>query len=93
MTTSDPEPWPCEAYGPEGAEFGAICFISGETGTRTCGSPGECRSLMQAERQRVFRRISELAAEGSETAAFLEGEFSSPAQILGGYDSGEGSTP
>jgi hypothetical protein len=39
---------------------------------------------MAAERRRVFRRISERAASGDQTMAFLEGEFSSPEQLLGG---------
>lgn len=39
---------------------------------------------MAAERQRVFRRISELAAEGDPAAGFLEGQFANPDQLLGG---------
>jgi hypothetical protein len=89
MTETD---FSCGAYGPEGAEFGALCFVSGVAGTRVCGDQGECRRVMAAERQRVFRRIGELAASGNETAAFLEAEFSSPEQLLGGgQEPGEGS--
>ena len=45
---------------------------------------------MTAERQRVFGRISELAAAVDETAAFLAEEFASPDQILGGDQAGDG---
>jgi hypothetical protein len=76
--------WDCEAYGPEGADFGALCFRSGELGKRVCGDQDECHQVMAAERRRVFRRISERAASGDQTMAFLEGEFSSPEQLLGG---------
>lgn len=90
MSTTDPPPWPCEAYGPDGAGFGALCFVSGELGRRVCDDPAECHQVMTAERQRVFRRISEMAADGSETGVLLEGEFTSPKQLLGG---GEGPQP
>lgn len=76
--------WDCEAYGPEPAEIGALCFVSGELGKRVCASHAECHQVMTAERRRVFRRINELAAGGAEWAADLEGEFSRPEQLLGG---------
>jgi hypothetical protein len=76
--------WDCEAYGPDVREIGAVCFVSGELGKRVCGGHAECHQVMAAERRRVFRRISEGAAGGDQTMAFLEGEFSSPEQILGG---------
>lgn len=79
----------CEAYGPEIAEIGAVCFFSGDLGKRICSDQDECRWLMAAERRRVFRRMSELAASGDEAAAYLEQEFSSPDQILGGEDAGD----
>jgi hypothetical protein len=74
----------CEAYGPDGATFGALCFVSGETGVRVCADLAECRQVMTAERRRVFRRIHELAAGGDETAAYLAEEFTRPEQLLGG---------
>lgn len=77
----------CEAYGPEGREFGALCFTAGP-GERSCQSPGECHAVMDAERMRVFRRISEMAAAGDPVAAYLAGEFTSPDQLLGGADAG-----
>jgi hypothetical protein len=90
VTTAGTADFICEAYGPEAAGAGALCFAS-EPGTRACATRDECRRLMAAERRRVFRRISELAACGDDTAAFLEGEFSSPEQILGGgQEPGEG---
>lgn len=75
------ESWACEAYGPEGQAFGALCFLS--AGERICGSLDECRQAMASERRRVFRRINELAADGDDTAAYLEQEFSHPDQLTG----------
>ena len=81
---AESEPWAgaCEAYGPEGQDAGAVCFLSAQAGKRVCGSQGECAAAMAAERRRVFRRISELAAGGDETAAYLAQQFSSPEQLL-----------
>jgi hypothetical protein len=76
--------WDCEAYGPEPAEIGAICFVSGELGKRVCTDAAECHRAMAAERQRVFRRINELAATGNADMAYLAEEFTSPEQLLGG---------
>lgn len=77
--------WDCVAYGPEVREVGALCFFAG-LHARTCRSLEECRANMAAERQRVFRRISELSAAGDTAAAYLEAEFRNPNQILGGGD-------
>ena len=77
--------WDCEAYGPEPREIGALCFFA-DLNERVCSSPEECHTKMAAERQRVFRRISELSAAGDPTAAYLEGEFSKPDQMLGGEE-------
>jgi hypothetical protein len=74
-------PWVCEAYGPDGLEFGAVCFV-GDLNRRVCESAGECHAVMTAERRRVFDRIGELAAEGDPTGVFLAGEFASPDQLL-----------
>lgn len=81
---SQPDQWDCEGYGPEGREFGALCFIAGDLGKRACNSQAACAEAMAAERRRVFRRISERAAAGDPTAAYLEQEFTNPEQILGG---------
>lgn len=78
------EHWDCEAYGPEAAEVGALCFVSGKTGERVCANLDECHEVMAAERQRVFRRINELAAGGDEAGIYLSGEFAGPEQLLGG---------
>lgn len=67
--------WDCEAYGPEVA--GAICFFA-EPHERVCSSQEECSARMAAQRQRIFRRISELSAAGNPTFAYLEGKFSTP---------------
>lgn len=76
--------WVCEAYGPTGVEVGAVCFMAGRLGERVCATEGQCRDGMAEERRRVFRRMSELAATGDETFAYLEGEFTNPDQLLGG---------
>jgi hypothetical protein len=73
----------CEAYGPEGREHGALCFTAGQ-GQRACPSREDCHRVMAAERQRVFGRIHEMAAEGDPAGVFLAGEFTDPGQILGG---------
>lgn len=76
----------CQAYGPEGAGFGALCFVAGQPGQRVCADADECARTMAAARKRVFRRISERAAQGDEVAACLAAEFTSPDQLLGGSD-------
>lgn len=82
--------WDCDAYGPEAREFGALCFFTGEPGPRVCPSLAVCREAMTAERQRVFSRISELAAAGDPVAAYLAEEFPRPEMILGGGQGNEG---
>jgi hypothetical protein len=77
----------CAAYGPEGREVGALCFVSGDRGKRVCASLIECHVVMAAERQRVFRRIRELAAAGDPVCVELAREFTDPGQLLGGDDS------
>ena len=81
--------WDCEAYGPDGREAGALCFLAGEAGTRVCASRAACSEAMTAERQRVFSRINELAAAGDPVCAYLAEEFSEPGQILGGGKGGQ----
>jgi hypothetical protein len=79
--------WDCEAYGPEPARIGALCFRSGALGKRVCNDPGECHTAMTAERQRVYRRINELAAHGDDpTWTDLAEAFGRPGQLLGGED-------
>ena len=80
--------WACDAYGPEGLEHGAWCFLAADLHQRVCRTAAECREVMAGERQRIYRGISELAAAGDEAGVFLEGEFAEPGQILGG---GQGS--
>lgn len=83
--------WDCEAYGPEGRQYGALCFFS--EGARVCGSPGECSRRMTAERGRVLGVIRELAATGDPVAGFLAGEFTSADQLLGGPGDVERESP
>jgi hypothetical protein len=75
--------WACEAYGDEGESFGALCFVAA-AGERSCASLAECREVIAAERQRVFQRINELAANGDPDAAYLADEFPDPGKLLGG---------
>ena len=86
MTT---DMWDCEAYGPKGTEIGVLCFFA-DHGERECADLDECHRAMAEERQRVFRRMNELAARGDEAATHLAGEFTHPEQLLGG---GEGYDP
>lgn len=82
--------WDCDAYGPEGRDPGALCFISGELGKRVCASLDECREVMAAERQRVFSRIQELAEAGDPVGVDLAETFTDPSQILGGAAADDG---
>lgn len=75
--------WDCEAYGPEGRGFDALCFFA-RPGERSCADPDQCHEKMTAERQRIFDRIMEQAAKGDPTAAYLAREFTDPSQLLGG---------
>ena len=75
--------WDCEAYGPDGSDFGALCFFA-EQGERACTSRAMCSTSMAAERRRVFRRIGELAAQGNSMAIDLAEAFTGPEQLLGG---------
>lgn len=76
----------CDAYGREGREFGAVCFFGGELQERACADAAECRQRMAGERQRVFARIQELAADGDETGIYLADQFASPEDLLGGSE-------
>ena len=79
--------WDCEAYGPEGKQFGALCFL-GEAGERVCADQQACHEAMAAERHQAFARIHELADRGDQAAIYLAEAFTSPDQLLGGSDSG-----
>lgn len=76
--------WDCEAYGPDGAAVGALCFFAPELGERTCADEDECHTRMAVERQRVFQRINELAAEGNPDMVALAEDVTHPEQLLGG---------
>jgi len=79
--------WYCQAYGPEPAKIGALCFLARELGQRVCGSPDECKAVMTAERQRIYRRVNELAACSDDpTWADLAETFGTPERILGGEE-------
>lgn len=81
--------WDCTAYGPDGSDFGALCFFA-EQGERACRSRTMCSMSMAAERRRVFQRIGELAAAGDLTGIGLAEAFTEPEQLLGG---GSAATP
>lgn len=93
MTTSPGTDWPCAAYGPDGLAHGARCFRAGEPGQRICASRAECKEAMASERQRVFRRINELAAGGDPDFAALDAEFASPDELLNADDDPEDRRP
>jgi len=81
--------WPCEAYGPEGAEFGAICFMSAVPGTRLCKSAEICGLQMAEQRRRVHARIHENARnppDGMSAAdwEYLADAFPTPNMLLNG---------
>lgn len=78
-----PDTWACEAYGPDGVEFGALCFVA-EPGKRDCADRETCARTLAVERRRVYRRIQEVAADGDEVGAHLERAFTHPDQLLGG---------
>lgn len=75
--------WDCDAYGPDQKAAGARCFFAGR-GNRLCCTQDECRTRMAAERERLFARIHELAADGDPTWTYLAGEITRPEQLLGG---------
>ena len=77
--------WACEAYGAEGREVGALCFVS-QPWARVCRDRAECSATMAAERRRVFRRINELAAAGEDGFADLSDEITTPGELLNGGD-------
>jgi len=77
--------WDCEAYGPDGRKFGALCFLA-EPGERVCASQAACHEAMDGERRRVYRRIQEMAAADDPAGAELADVFTDPGQILGGGD-------
>lgn len=79
--------WVCEAYPPEAADYGALCFFA-DRGTRNCGTAEECAASVAAARQVLFQRMNELAAhnDGDETWQYLAETFTSPGQLLGGGD-------
>ena len=83
MSAPAPE-WSCEAYGPEGSKFGALCFVSAVPGTRLCKSAVTCGLQMADQRRRVFARIHELASLGDPDAQYLAGEFPTPEMLLNG---------
>lgn len=82
-----PLDFPCEAYGQEGLELGITCFLAVDA--RVCESAAVCHTVMTAERQRTWNRISELAAAGHPDMQYLLEEFPTPDGLLGGPASGE----
>jgi hypothetical protein len=76
--------WPCEAYGERGLALGALCFVSGAQGVRTCIGPEQCFVEMMGARLHVYNRMCQKALEGDETAQYLITVFKSPWGLLGG---------
>ena len=77
--------WACTAYGPE---VPATCFFQ-EAG-ETCTSLEQCQERMKGERQRVYRRMQELAAHGDPMWADISDEFTNPEGLLNADDYSEG---
>jgi hypothetical protein len=71
----------CEAYGPEGREHGALCFIADE---RVCATETECAYAMAAERVRIFNRLNELRDAGNPIGVEMAQHFTSADQLLNG---------
>lgn len=84
MSSPEQETFDCAAYGPEGREAGALCFMSGELHERVCEDQAQCQEAMTAERQRVFSKIQAGAAAGDPDMTYLAAEFTHPDQLLGG---------
>jgi hypothetical protein len=80
MTAPVPPPWPCEAYGPGGLEFGYVCFVGGAE--RWCGSRPECFQTMAAERKRIWSLMTKVGADTDLRA--VAAEFDGPEGMLGG---------
>lgn len=78
--------WPCDAYGAEGLQFGAWCFVAGADYARICPSAVVCLEQMKTQRQKVFNRIHRLAAAGIPDFVYLAEQFPSPDTLLGGGD-------
>jgi hypothetical protein len=78
--------WPCEAYGTEGLEVGAACFLSPDLGGRVCDTAAQCSRVMGHERRHLYRRLNELAADDTADPVYreiLEG-ITTPDELLGG---------
>lgn len=76
--------WDCEGYGEDlPAELGDLCFHSA---AGRCADQAQCHARMVGTRQKMFRRINELAAAGDPDFEYLAGEFSSPSQLLNADD-------
>ncbi|WP_306358661.1 MULTISPECIES: hypothetical protein [unclassified Nocardia] len=75
--------WHCEAYGPEAAAAGALCFVA-DLHERVCRDQQQCHQTVAAERARIFQRINERAADGDPVMRYLAEELARPDQILGG---------
>lgn len=76
---------PCEAYGADGYEFGAVCFV-GDLNRRVCKSAGDCTVAVASARRRTWQRLQELAAEGRPEYVQIAAEFSTPEQLFRGVD-------
>jgi hypothetical protein len=79
--------WDCEAYGPEGRLFSALCFFS--KGGRICASAADCAVAMAIERRRVWQAIHDGARAGDPDMIFLARSFPTPETILNGDGHGQ----
>lgn len=80
--------WHCTAYGPD---VPALCFF--EQVSEPCPDLGTCRERMRGERQRVYRRMNELAAHGDQVMSDLVDDFASPDALLNAEHTEPGGNP
>ena len=79
------ELWACEAYGRSALQYGMLCFFAA-TDARTCATHAQCHAMMNMERERVWRRLHELAAAGDEDWADVLGDLDGPQDLLRASD-------
>lgn len=80
------ELWACEAYGPVGLDFGALCFFAGPH-QRECASLVQCSTMLDIERRRLFLQLSWQAEQGDDVAIEILRDIHCPEQLLGGRHS------
>jgi hypothetical protein len=78
---SDTGQWACEAYGTDGLAVGALCFYAAQH-KRNCISYIVCATRLAAEREQLYARMVELAANGMSDYAEMLKDISGPEELL-----------